>query len=88
MTEPVPRNNEFGAAEEALRKAGSNLWFGGLSKEWQDFLIYNTVECFDNYEVNMLEAATWILDIYKKMVSADPGILQSNPWNTNMAMPK
>jgi hypothetical protein len=88
MTEPVPGNNEFKAAEDALRKIGSNLWFGDVSDEWQDFLIFNTVECFDNYEVNILEAATSIINIYQKMVRADPGILQSNPWNTNMAMPK
>lgn len=51
MTEPIPCNNEFEAAEKALRDIGSNLWFGGLSEEWQDFLVSNTVECFDNYQL-------------------------------------
>ena len=47
MTEPVPNNNEFNAAEAALRKIGSNMWFGSLNDEWQDFMVSNTVEIFD-----------------------------------------
>ncbi|HQT01972.1 MAG TPA: hypothetical protein PLU46_03770 [Thiotrichales bacterium] len=88
MTEPVPNNNEFEAAEKALRDIGSNLWFGGLSDEWQDFLVSNTVGCFDNYQLTMKEAANTIIGIYQQMVNADPSILQSNPWNTNIQMPK
>lgn len=84
MNNPIPHNNEFDAAEKALREIGSHLWFGGLSDEWQDFLISNTVECFDNYELSMYEAATAIIDIYKKMVLFDPSILNSNPWDTKI----
>lgn len=88
MTEPIPGNNEFKAAEKSLRDIGSNLWFGGLSDEWQDFLVSNTVECFDNYQVTMQEAANAIIGIYQQMVNTDPSILQSNPWNMNLQMPK
>ncbi len=88
MTEPILGNNEFKAAEQALRDRGSNLWFGGLSEEWQDFLVSNTVECFDNYQVTMQEAANAIIGIYQQMVNSDPDILQSNPWNTNITMKK
>ena len=86
MTEPIPGNNEFEAAEKALRDIGSNLWFGGLSEEWQDFLVSNTVECFDNYELTMQEAANAIIGIYQQLVSSDPSILQSNPWDTNIKL--
>jgi len=88
MTESIPGNNEFKAAENALRDIGSNLWFGGLSEEWQDFLVSNTVECFDNYQVTMQDAAKAIIGIYQQMVNADPSILQSNPRTTNINMPK
>lgn len=84
MTAPTPSNNEFEAAEKALRDIGSNLWFGGLSDEWQDFLISNTVECFDNYQVSMQDAANAIISIYQTLVNTDPSILQSNPWDTEI----
>lgn len=85
MAKPIPGNNEFEAAEKALRAIGSNLWFGGLSDEWQDFLVSNTVECFDNYELSMEEAANALIGIYQKLVRADPSILQSNPWDVEIA---
>ena len=88
MTEPIPGNNEFEAAETALRQIGSNLWFGGLSAEWQGFLTSNTVEFFDNYQVTMQEAANAIIGIYKKLVNADPSILLSNPWEKNITLLK
>lgn len=87
MTAPNPNNNEFGAAEKELRLIGSNLWFGGLSEEWQDFLIRNTVEFFDNYEVTMHQAAQEMVGVYQKLVSVDPGILDLNPWETNLKIP-
>ena len=79
MKEPQVNNNEFQAAERELRKIGSNLWFGGLSDEWQDFLRSNTVECFDTYEVSMNEAAIEIIKIYQQMVSSNPDILKLDP---------
>ena len=84
MADPTPGNNEFKAAEKALRDIGSNMWFSSLSDEWQDFLISNTVECFDNYQLTMQEAANSIIGIYQKLVSADRSILQSNPWDTTI----
>lgn len=84
MTESIPDNNEFDAAEEELRKIGSNLWFGGLSEQWQDFLVSNTVEFFDTYEVSMQQAASELIRIYKVLVSADPCILQENPWDADI----
>lgn len=86
MTEPIPNNNEFDAAEEELRKIGSNLWFGGLSEQWQDFLVSNTVEFFDTNEVSMQQAASELIGIYKVLVNADPGILQKNPWDVDITI--
>jgi hypothetical protein len=86
MNEPIPSNNEFNAAEKALRRIGSNLWFGGLSEEWQDFLVSNTVECFDNYQVTMQEAANLIIGKYQQIVNSNPSILQLNPYNANIKM--
>lgn len=86
MTEPMVDNNEFETAEQALRKIGSHLWFGGLSEEWQDFLVSNTVECFDTYEVSMHQAANAIIGIYQEMVLSDPSILQINPWDANVKL--
>ncbi len=86
MTEPIPDNNEFESAEKALRAIGSHLWFGSLSDEWQYFLISNTVECFDTYEVTMQEAANTMIGIYKKLVQTDPSILLSNPWSAELKM--
>ncbi|MGO0305266.1 hypothetical protein ACTL6P_01450 [Endozoicomonas acroporae] len=82
MTEPIPGNNERNAAEAALRKIGSNLWFSGLSDEWQDFLVSNTVEHFDTYEQTMEEAAAGMVRVFQKLVNQDPDILQANPWET------
>lgn len=82
--EPIPSNNEFKSAEAALRKIGSNLWFSGLSKEWQEFLIANTTEHFDTYELTMLQAAGNMLDVVKPMVVKYPEILEQNPWDTEM----
>ena len=69
MKEPIPNNNEFEAAELALRKGGSNLWFSGLSEEWQEFLVANTVETFDSYELTMDEAAVNMIRIYQELLS-------------------
>ncbi|MEM7782159.1 MAG: hypothetical protein AAF623_02315 [Planctomycetota bacterium] len=88
MTEPKPNNNEFKAAEEALRSVGSNLWFGGLSHVWQEFLVSNTVECFDTYQLTLREAASEIIGNYQKMVTANPSILQSDPRKTNIKIVK
>jgi hypothetical protein len=84
MTEPIPDNNELDAAEEELRKIGSNLWFGGLSEQWQDFLVSNTVEFFDTYEVSMQQAASELIRIYKVLANADPCILQKNPCDADI----
>lgn len=81
MQEPIPDNNEFEAAERALRKIGSNLWFSGLSEEWQDFLTSNTVDHFDTYDLTMEQAATALIQVYQDLVSKSPGILEQNPWH-------
>jgi len=80
VNEPTPNNNESDAAEKALRNIGSNLWFGGLSDEWQDFLISNTVEHFDTYEVSMQDAATNMLKAIQVIISKNPDLLDQNPW--------
>ncbi|WP_067515893.1 hypothetical protein [Endozoicomonas ascidiicola] len=82
MSEPLPGNNELYAAEQALRKIGSNVWFSGLSDEWQDFLISNTVEHFDTYELSMHEAAMIMIQVFQKLIGNNPELLQLNPWET------
>ncbi len=47
----------------------------------------NTVEFFDNYEVTMHQAAQEMVGVYQKLVSVDPGILDLNPWETNLKIP-
>jgi len=84
MTETLPNNNEFNAAEAALRKIGSNLWFGGLTDEWQDFLVSNTVETFDTYELSIDQAAQKMIEVFQQLLAADPSLLNKNPWETKV----
>ena len=84
--EPTPDNNEFKAAEDALRKLGSNLWFGGLPEQWKDFLISNTVDFFDSYEVSMEQAARELIRVYRELIAANPDILQEDPWASDIDM--
>ena len=84
MQESIPNNNEFEAAESALRKIGSNLWFSSLSEEWQDFLTSNTVEHFDTYELTMEQAAAALVKVYQVLVSNNPRILEQNPWKITL----
>lgn len=86
MNEPVRENNEFEVAEITIRRIGSNLWFGGLSPEWQEFLVANTVEFFDNHEVSMLQAAQEVIRVYQILGNRDPSILNANPWEANIKL--
>lgn len=79
MSEPIPNDNEFEAAENALKKVGSNLWFSGLSEEWKEFLTANTVEHFDTYEISMEDAAASLIKVYQELVANNPEILDQNP---------
>ncbi|WP_067582010.1 hypothetical protein [Endozoicomonas ascidiicola] len=79
MSEPLPGNNELYAAEQALRKIGSNVWFSGLSDEWQDFLISNTVEHFDTYELSMHEAAMIMIQVFPEADRKQPRTLAVKP---------
>lgn len=83
MDTPLPHNNEFSAAEKMLRKLGSNVWFGGLSEVWQDYLISHTVEAFDTYDISMETAASILIQTYQEMVSFQPTVLDMNPWFLN-----
>ena len=69
----------FKEAESSLRRLGSNLWFGGLSEAWREFLILNTVDFFENYEVTMIQAAEEVIKLYRRVVSLDPAILRKDP---------
>jgi hypothetical protein len=84
MMEPIPNNNEFEAAERALIKVGSNLWFSGLSEAWKDFLTSHTVEHFDTYETTMEQAAVSVLKVYQELVANNPEILNQNPQAVNV----
>ncbi|WP_028765121.1 hypothetical protein [Shewanella colwelliana] len=66
-----PFNNEFGEAEKALRKIGSNLWFSGLPKDLQDYLVSNTVECFDTWDMSIEQAATQVISAFEAMNSRE-----------------
>jgi len=81
MSEPSVNNNEFDAAESELKKIGSNLWFGGLSEEWQDFLVRNAVDHFDGSGITMSDAARDMIRVYEELVRKDPGLLDMNPWD-------
>lgn len=81
MKQPEPHNNEFKAAEQALRNIGSHLWFGGLPEAWQEYLIAHTVECFDNYEVTMDQAANAVLKVYQDWILAYENLLELDPWS-------
>jgi hypothetical protein len=84
LTESKPNNNEFEAAEIALRKIGSKLWFGGLTDEWQDFLKSNTVEIFDTYELTLEQAASKMIEMFQRLLAADPSLLEKDPWATTL----
>jgi hypothetical protein len=86
VKDSIPNNNEFEAAEKSLRKIGSNMWFGGLTDEWQDFLASHTVEHFDTYEISMEQAAESVIRTYQRIVAADPRVVKSNPWNANLSI--
>lgn len=64
-----PFNNEFEEAEKALRKTGSNVWFSGLPEELQYYLVSNTVECFDTWDMSMEQAATQVISAFQEMSS-------------------
>lgn len=81
MIVPQPNNNEFSAAEVALRKIGSNLWFSGLPEQWQNFLTSNTVELFDTYEITIEQAANRMIEVYQQLVSSNPEVLALDPWS-------
>jgi hypothetical protein len=75
---------KFKEAERSLRKQGSNLWFGGLTPEWQEFLITNTVEFFNEYEATMDQAAAELIKVYSRLISADPSLKHKNPFETRV----
>ena len=84
MSNPTPNSDEFEAAETAIRKIGSHLWFGDLTPEWQGFLVANTVETFDQYEVTMDQAAQKLIEFYVEIVQAYPEAKTMNPWDENL----
>jgi len=64
----------------ALRNGGSNLWFSRLSEEWQEFLVANTVETFDSYQLTMDEAASDMIRVYQEIVANNPAVIDQYPW--------
>jgi hypothetical protein len=84
MADLTPNNNEFEAAETALRKIGSHSWFGDLTPEWQGFLVSNTVDTFAHYEVTMDQAAQKLIEFYVEIIQAYPEAKTMNPWEENL----
>lgn len=86
MSDPSLNNNEFEAAETAIRKIASHLWFCGLTPEWQDFLVSKTVETFDQHEVTMDLAAQKLIEFYVEIVQACPEAKTMNPWEESVPL--
>ncbi len=84
MSYPTPRSDELDAAKTALLKIGSHLWFSGLTLEWQKFLVSNTIEAFDQYQVTMEQAAQKLIEFYVETVQAYPKAKAMNPWKENL----
>jgi hypothetical protein len=84
MSDPSLNDNEFEAAETAIRKIGSHLWFGCLTPEWQDFLVSHTAETFDQYQITMDQAAQKLIEFYVEIVQAYPEAKTMNPWEENL----
>jgi hypothetical protein len=84
MSDSTLNSNEFEAAETAIRKIGSHSWFNGLTPEWQDFLVSNTVETFGQYEVTIDQAAQKLIEFYVEIAQAYPEAKTMNPWEENL----
>jgi hypothetical protein len=84
MSDPIPNDNEFEAAEKAIRNLGSNSWFGDLTPHWQDFLVSHTVETFKRYEVTMDQAAQKLIEFYVEMTVTHPEAKTLNPWEARL----
>ena len=84
MSYPTARTDELDAAETAICEIGSHFWFSGLTLEWQKFLVANTVETFDHYEVTMEKAAQKLFEFYVETVRAYPEAKTMNPWKENL----
>jgi hypothetical protein len=84
MSDPISYNNEFEAAEKAIRNLGSNSWFGDLTSHWQDFLVSHTVETFNRYEVTMDQAAQKLIEFYVEITLTCPEAKTMNPWEARL----
>ena len=84
MSDPIRNNNAFADAEKAIRKIASDLWFGGLTPEWQDFLVSHTVETFKQYEVTLDQAAQKLIELYVEIIHAYPEAQTMDPRNANL----
>ena len=84
MTDTISKGSEFAAAEKAIREIGSDPWFDGLTPEWRDFLVSNTVETFKKYEVTLDQAAQKLIEFYVEISFTYPEAKTMNPWESNI----
>ncbi|MDO6461650.1 hypothetical protein Q4485_13150 [Granulosicoccaceae sp. 1_MG-2023] len=73
------------SATRALRQAGSDLWFNGLSEDWQQFLAGHTLDCHKNYRIPLAKAALAVVRVYQNLLLADPSVKDANPWQIDGA---
>ena len=84
ITDPTQKNSAFDAAEKAIREIGSDPWFDELTPEWQNFLVSNTVETFEQYAVNLDQAAQKLIEFYVEITLTYPEAKTMNPWESNI----
>ena len=80
MNDTTPNDSQSEAAEKAIRKIASDLWFGDLSTDWQHFLISHTVETVGEYGVTMDQAAQKLIEFYVEITLDFPEAKTMNPW--------
>ena len=84
MNDPTPSDSQLKAAEKAIRKIGSNSWFGTLTPDWQRFLVSHTVETFVQYELTMDQAAQKLIEFYVEITLEYPEAKTTNPWEARL----
>lgn len=85
MSDPTPNDNQLETAEKAIRKIGSDSWFGSLTPDWQRFLVSHTVETFGQYELTMDQAAQKLIEFYVEITLDHPEAKTINPWEARLA---
>ena len=84
MCDSDPDINAFEAAEKAICRLASDPWFRDLTPHWQDFLVSQTVETFNRYEVTVEQAAQKLIEFYVEVTLDHPEAKAMNPWKERL----